>query len=679
VLNAGKANPKRAAPSGRRSSLSGKLQLVVVASVMATVIVIAIGALVQEAQRHTQGKVAYLQATAAAFASAASRAVAERDQRAALNALRGIGRAPGLVYARIDDVDGGNLAEMGFGVSLDSDARYDTGANAPRGFWRALTSNSIEVSEPIVQGGLLVGRITLVSDNADLWPRLLETLLQTLLGALVALGVAVLIAARLQQWIVRPLLRLTGIVRHISASHDYNARVDIETNDEVGDLCGGFNAMLGEIQDRERKIMDLAHHDAETDLPNRLAFERAIAERLAKRRSVLVIAVGVDRFQYVRGAIGYHHANDLLGELGARAVMFGPVAARISTDSIGILADVADEERARTLAAEIVTEMEQPMLLGPNPIESHVRVGLALAGIHANDPQALIERAVIALDQARAGCAKIAVFDEQRYLDTAGNLSLMTDMMRALENGEMCIALQPKYDVRSASITAAEVLARWTHPVRGNVRPDVFINMAEETGAIGPLTDWVLRTSIAAQKRLRDSGIEVSLAVNLSGRLLSDAEFIEGALAVLGEAEGEIYLEITETASIEDEELSLRHVNALILAGARISIDDYGQGLSSLAYLKRIPANELKIDKTFIESLEHSARDALLVKSTIDLAHSLGMKVTAEGVENESTLAALKSMGCDRIQGYYIAKPMPEAEFTERYAPAHLRVQRALP
>lgn len=669
MFNAGKPRPERPAQNARKSSLSRKLQLVVVASVMAAVVVIAVGAVVQEVQRHTQGKVAYLQATAAAFASAASRGVAERDERATLNALRGIGRASGIVYARIDADDGARLAELGFGVSLDSDARYDTGEEAPRGFWRALSSNSIEVSEPIVQGGLFVGRITLVADNADLWPRLWETLLQTLLGAAAALVVAVLIAGRLQRWIVQPLLRLTGLVRHISASHDYNARVDIETNDEVGDLCGGFNTMLGEIQDRERKIMDLAHHDAETDLPNRLAFERAITERLAQKRSVLVIAVGVDRFQYVRGAIGYHHANDLLGELGSRAVMFGPLAARISTDSIGILADASTEEAARSLAQDVVTEMEQPMLLGPNPIEAHVRVGLALAGVHANDPQALIERASIALDQARAGHAKIAVFDEARYEATAANLSLMTDMMRALENGEMRIALQPKYDVRSSSVTAAEVLARWTHPVRGNVRPDVFVNMAEETGAIGPLTDWVLRTTIDTQKRLRDAGIDVALAVNLSGRLVSDSEFIDTTLRALEDAAGEIYLEITETASIEDEDLSLRHINALIEAGAHISIDDYGQGLSSLAYLKRIPANELKIDKAFIESLEHSSRDALLVKSTIDLAHSLGMKVTAEGVENESTLAALKGMGCDRIQGYYIGKPMPEAEFAERYAP----------
>lgn len=667
VINVGKA--KLDEPARRKRSLSRKLQLVVVASVMAAVVVIAVGALAQQAQRHTQAKVSYLQATAAAFASAASQSVADGDRRAAQNALRGIGRAPSLVYARIDDAGGARLAEMGFGVSLDSDMRFDAEAGETGSLWRALGSGSIAVSEPIVQGGAPVGRITLVADNSDLWPRLIETLLQTLLGAAAALIVAVIIAARLQDWIVRPLVRLTNVVRDISLSHDYETRVDIETNDEVGDLCSGFNTMLGEIRQRERKIIDLAHHDPETDLPNRIAFERALADSIAKGGNVLVAAVGIDRFQYVRGAIGYHYANDLLGELGARAVMYGGFAARISTDSIGIVASASSDAEAHALAAEIIAEMERPMLLGTNPIEAHVRIGFALAGEEAGEPQALIERAIIALDQARAGHGKIAMFDEAQYLETASNLSLITDMMRALENGEMRIVLQPKYDLRAGRVTAAEVLARWTHPVRGAVRPDVFVNMAEETGAIGPLTEWVLRATIEAQDRMRGMGVDVALAVNLSGRLVSDPEFIEIALAALAGAEGEIYLEITETASIEDEELSLRHINALIAAGAHISIDDYGQGLSSLAYLKRIPANELKIDKAFIESLAHSKRDALLVKSTIELAHSLSMKVTAEGVEDEVTLNALKNMGCDRIQGYYIGRPMPEAEFAERYSP----------
>lgn len=253
--------------------------------------------------------------------------------------------------------------------------------------------------------------------------------------------------------------------------------------------------------------------------------------------------------------------------------------------------------------------------------------------------------------------------------DAPGDASLMTDMIDALENGEMGIHLQPKFDLRANAVTGAEVLARWTHPVRGEVRPDSFVNIAEKSEAIRALTDWALRTTIATHKRLRATGIDVALAVNLSGRLVADPAFLANALTIISESEGQLYLEITETASIGDEEDALRHLHALIEAGALISIDDYGRGLSSLTSLRRIPASELKIDRVFIESLQHSARDALIVQSTIDLSHALGMKVTAEGVENEATLAALKTMGCDVVQGHLTGWPMSEAGFIERFAP----------
>jgi|CXWL01.1.fsa_nt_gi predicted signal transduction protein with EAL and GGDEF domain len=648
-----------------KQSLNRKLTLIVVASVMAAVCVIAVASVTQEARRHTEGKVEYLQATAAVFASATSHAVGANDARAALLSLRGIGRAPSILYARVETNDGVRLAEIGSGVSLDSDANFVGGGAVS--FIDALRSRTIQVSEPIVQGGEEVGRIVLMGDNSDLLPRIFATLLQTLLGALVALFVAVIIAARMQNWFVRPLLRLTDIVRGISQSHDYAARVDIDSDDEVGDLCSGFNVMLGEIKDRERKIIDLATHDAETDLPNRLAFERELAARIAGPRAanLVVAAIGVDRFQYVRGAIGYHLANDLLSEVGSRALMFGTMAARISTDVVAVIVNAPSPEEARALAGDVLAEIETPMMLGPNLLDINATVGLARFGVHAEAPHALIERACIALDQAYAAKAKIAMFDKAAYDETADNLSLMTDMMRALDNGEMSIHLQPKYDIRKGAITAAEVLARWRHPTRGMVRPDLFVGMAEQTGSIAPLTRWVLRAAIESQARLDAAGLKLSLAVNLSGGLVGDAEFIADALQLLEGAAGKIYLEITETATMDNQDLALRHIEALVAAGASISIDDYGQGLSSLAYLKRIPAQELKIDKAFVQSLGEQSRDALLVKSTIDLAHSLGMQVTAEGVEDEPTFAALATMGCDHIQGYLIGKPMTEANFVK--------------
>ena len=561
------------APARRgKHSLNRKLTLIVVASVMAASLVISIGAVWQEAQRHTQGKITYLEATASVFAAASSEAVAESNARDALMTLRGIGRSPDIVYARINRADGAVLAEIGSGVTLDSDARFDGDTSANGSLLDALKSHSIQVSTPIVKSGVEVGSVTLVADNSDLAPRLMETLVQTLLGALAALLVAVLVAARLQLWVVRPLLNLTRMVREIGHTLDYSVRLKVESDDEVGDLCNGVNTMLGEIMDRERRIIELAQHDAETDLPNRLAFEATLAERLAKQREgrmLAVAAIGVDRFQYVRGVIGYHYANDMLSEVGTRALMYGPVAARISTDVIALVFEARSLAHAEEIGAMIVTEVEAPMLLGADPIDIGARVGLAMAPLHGAEPQALIERASIGLDQARAGRAKVAVFDEVAYEETARNLSMMNDMMRSLGNGEMKIHLQPKYDLRAESITGAEVLARWTHPARGPIAPDAFIAMAEDTGNIAVLTHWVLRETIETQARLMTHGIDVMLAVNLSGRLVGDAEFVQAALGALREARGRICIEITETASIDDEELSLTHIQALIDAGAR--------------------------------------------------------------------------------------------------------------
>lgn len=647
-----------------KQSLNRKLTLIVIASVMAAVVVIAVALLWQQARRHTEGKLEYLNATAAVFASATSRAVADGDAQSAMHALRGVARAPHLLYARVERSDGAHLAEIGSGVSLDSDAKYGDGHSST--LREALFSRTIRITQPIIQSGNVVGQITLVADNSDLIGSLLMALLQTLLGAGVALCVAVVVAARLQRWVVKPLLRLTEAVREISRSHDYDTRVEIETNDEVGDLCGGFNVMLSEIKDRERRITDLALHDVETDLPNRVAFERAISERLNDpKHSLLMVGVlGVERFQYVRGVIGYHLANDLLTELGARALeMRAVAAARISTDAIGFLLEARDATTLSTAAEEILADASRPTLLGENAIEVGLSLGAAIFGIHAETPLSLIERANVAMDQARAARSKSALFDEETYLRTAGNLSLMGEMLRGLSNGELSLALQPKYDIRARQIRSAEMLARWRHPTRGFVAPDVFIGMAEETGGITELTEWALRETLAAQERLLAAGVDVALAVNISGRLLGEPDFIERAAALVRCAPGKLYLEITETATIDSQDQALRCIETLIEAGALISIDDYGAGLSSLSYLRRIPAHELKIDKAFVQRLSEHQRDALLVKSTIDLAHSLGMKVTAEGVETEATLAALAAMGCDHAQGYLIAKPMPEGDF----------------
>jgi EAL domain-containing protein (putative c-di-GMP-specific phosphodiesterase class I) len=269
----------------------------------------------------------------------------------------------------------------------------------------------------------------------------------------------------------------------------------------------------------------------------------------------------------------------------------------------------------------------------------------------------MIERASIAVDQARAALQKVAAFDEAAYGDPARNLSLMGEMRRALEADYFHLVHQPKYNFRTGRIDSAESLVRWRHPNRGIIPPDLFVPMAEETGHIRALTEWVLRAAVQDQRRLSEAGWPLTLSVNISARLLSDGDFARSALEVVRRAPHQICFEITETAVIDNPRLALENIELFAAHGLRIAIDDYGSGLSSLAYLKQLPAQELKIDRVFVQTLTNSRRDALLVRSTIELAHGLGMEVTAEGVETPAAFALLAAMNCDLAQGYIVSRP----------------------
>jgi EAL domain-containing protein (putative c-di-GMP-specific phosphodiesterase class I)/GGDEF domain-containing protein len=487
---------------------------------------------------------------------------------------------------------------------------------------------------------------------------LLTTVLLTGLLGMVLLMVGSWMLARS---VTRPISVLDEAVRRLQRGE--SATVRVETRDEIGRLSNSFNHMAAEIRERERRITHLALHDQTTDLPNRLALEQDIAALLADGDAGLVVvaALGIDRFTEVRGAIGYALANALVGGVGARLSQLRPgsAVARMATDVLGVAFRAPDLAAAQKFCTDLQNEIEAPLRLGDNTVDVSVTVGMAAYSIHAAAIDQLMERATIGLDQARATRRKVAFFDEVAYGDPASNLSLISEMLAALDDGGITIHHQPKYDMRKGEVTGAEVLVRWRHPVRGQLPPDLFVGMAEETGHIRALTEWVLSRAIEDQQILSAAGHDLLMSVNLSGRLLNDPEFAKIALDMITKAKARICFEITETAVMENPDLALKLIDAFAAAGIGISIDDYGAGLSSLTYLKQIRADELKIDKSFILAITEGQKDALLVRSTIDLAHSLGMKVTAEGIETDTAFALLAGMGCDIGQGYLIAKPMP--------------------
>ncbi|MGZ6016712.1 MAG: putative bifunctional diguanylate cyclase/phosphodiesterase, partial [Phenylobacterium sp.] len=333
----------------------------------------------------------------------------------------------------------------------------------------------------------------------------------------------------------------------------------------------------------------------------------------------------------------------------------------IASDVLGFALIGSGPDAAADDAARLMAELEHPLHIGGDAIDVSLSLGLASITRGAG-PGAAIEQANIALDQARAGKRKVAFFDAAAYGDPASNLSLMSGMLGALEDGALELFYQPKFDMRERSVTGVEALSRWRHPHRGMLPPDLFIPMAEETGHIRTLTEWVLKRTINDQRTMAEAGHLLDMSINISGRTLGEPDFADFALDQAARAAGQLMFEITETAVIQNPEAALAMLDRFAEAGIAISIDDFGTGLSSLAYLKRIRGQELKIDKSIVQGVTESQRDALIVRSTIDLAHSLGLKVTAEGVETDACYALLAGMGCDQAQGYLIAKPLPLKE-----------------
>ncbi|WP_420471119.1 putative bifunctional diguanylate cyclase/phosphodiesterase [Brevundimonas sp. FT23042] len=419
-------------------------------------------------------------------------------------------------------------------------------------------------------------------------------------------------------------------------------------------LVIGFRTMVGDLRDRESRLTHIALHDQETGLPNRLALERLAASQ----QGLWVILVGIDRFEVVRDAIGYDAMANLITAVGRRlALTSGASISRVSAAVLGLAVTAETEEEALAIAAALAESARDPFNISGAPVDITLTAGVARRGgaeAHLTSP---VDRAASAIARARRLRLQAAGFDPDAYGDPSGNLSLISELMAALDNGEFSLAYQPKYDFRAERITGVEALARWTHPRRGAVPPDLFVGMAEETGHIRPLTEWVVRQAILDQKTMAAAGHEVIVSINISGRLLSDDSFADFALEQVSASGARLCFEITETAVMHDPERALGVIDRLSAAGVLISLDDYGSGLSSLTYLKRIQADELKIDKTFVVDMDQSGRDALLVKSTIDLAHGLGLKITAEGVETPTALALLRGMGCDMAQGYLIGRP----------------------
>lgn len=430
-------------------------------------------------------------------------------------------------------------------------------------------------------------------------------------------------------------------------------------------LIAGFMRYRAEAS-RKRALATALYRDAETGLRSRQALGRRLKTGAAKGLEHYLLAFEIDRHDHLRAALGFAAFAALKVELAERLGSDREDAdvGVIAPGVLGVLVDYdlvddQDENALTDLAMALRKRLTKPVRIGDLDIDAATTVGATLYSLqdHEPDVEAVIKEALAAVEQAREQRKPFARFDRSLFGDPARNLAIMSRMNAALSSGEIAMHYQGKLNVRTGRFDSAEALIRWTDPERGYIPPDAYIPLAEETGHIRELTRWTLERALLDQVALAKSGHEIAIAVNISSMLLTDTNFAARAAQLASQSRVGLIFEVTETAIMADVDTSIRTLEMWARAGVKISIDDYGTGQSSLAYLKRLPASELKLDRAFIQDVTQSQRDRMLVKSTVDLAHNLGLTLTAEGVEDDETLQVLKLMGCDGAQGFGLVKP----------------------
>lgn len=495
-----------------------------------------------------------------------------------------------------------------------------------------------------------------------------------LLVSMVGVGIFAVGSALTARRIAAPVHTLTAQAQRLSDG-DYAVPVARQGGGEIGALSVAFERMRQAVQQREHDIRALAFTDALTQMPNwaRLSADvKAAVDEVRKHpgRSCAVLMLDLDRFKHVNDALGHHTGNQLLQLVGERLrrLISDPLdtVARLSGDEFAILLRQADLPQAKDVARTILDKFDAPVLLNGHKVDLGAGIGIAVYPEHASDGDELIRRAEVAMYKAKQTHLGHVVFKPE--LDTRSDeaLTLLGELRRAIEHDEFRLFLQPKVCMASGKVKGAEALVRWQHPTRGMVPPMKFIPFAEQTGFIRQITYWLLEASARLWRQWADNGVRLDLSVNLSARDLIDAELPEHLRRLLLQHRvppEHLCLEITESAIMDDPNFALQTLELFNDMGVKMSIDDFGTGYSSLAYLKRLPVDELKIDKSFVMNMQHDSQDEKIVRSVIDLAHHMGLRVVAEGLEDQQAWERLTTLHCDLAQGYWIAKPMPSEAF----------------
>jgi diguanylate cyclase (GGDEF)-like protein/PAS domain S-box-containing protein len=438
-------------------------------------------------------------------------------------------------------------------------------------------------------------------------------------------------------------------------------------------------AFLRDVTSIKHQVLSLRHqamHDGLTGLPNRTllfdALEKEIESARAERRTLALMLMDLDRFKEVNDTFGHHFGDSLLKQVAFRLqnqIHEQDMVARLGGDEFAIvIANATDSSAVTNMARRVLHTLEQPFVVEGQVLEVGASIGIALCPDHGTDVRTLLRRADVAMYASKQKQSGYSFHRDDGDLRSPDQLALVVELRGAMERDELSLHFQPKLHLRSGLMTRAEVLLRWNHPQRGAVPPGQFVPLAEQTGLIRGITDWLLDRALRQVSLWQAEGAPVHVAVNISAKSLLDQALpskVQGALDRWKVDPRFLKIEITESSIMADPAHALAILSLLQSMGVRLSVDDFGTGYSSLTHLRELPIDEIKIDKSFVMTMTRNEADAAIVRTVIDLAHNLGKQVCAEGVEDEATWRRLTDMGCDLAQGFWIARPMSGEDLME--------------
>jgi diguanylate cyclase (GGDEF)-like protein len=554
-------------------------------------------------------------------------------------------------------------------ASLYAVSAQDTSSGAPLrlgGFDTTVATLAKQGSDPLK---IVLQRS--VSEGMEPLDRLKSLLL---LLTLASIGASIIGSVVLARRITHPLAALTQFAKRVRDG-DYSGRIELKRGDEVGAVATSFNHMLEGIAAREAEVMRLAYEDTLTGLPNRAMFNDRLTQavKLYRRAGapVAVLVMDLNRFKYINDTLGHGAGDVVLQEVAKRlrnAVRESDTVARLGGDEFGILLATGSSDRALVVARMIDAVLEEPIEIDGQPVDVGSSIGIAQCPAHGEEAGVLLRHADVAMYEAKQQKSGVAVYEPSYDKHRAEQLSLLSDLRKAIAAHQLKLHYQPKVDLRRGRLVGVEALVRWEHPDRGLLPPSEFIPFAEQTGVIREVTRWVIPEAMRQCGVWLAEGVSLSISINVSTRDLLDRE-LPGIFGAATRAHGVptdlVIVEVTESALMENPQRVHEIMRELKHLGLRLAIDDYGTGYSSLAYIQRLQCDELKVDRTFVTHISGRDKDAAIVRSTIDLGHSLGLTVVAEGVEDAEVMGVLRKLGCDLGQGFGICRPLPPEQLMD--------------